>query len=73
MNYPDGLTAGSLAYALKAPVLLASSKSFSAAVSYTNALSVSSGYVLGGNTLVSDDAVIAIFSLASADEIILVK
>lgn len=58
-NYPDGLSGGSLAYALKAPLILAESNNtaagYGAKVAYE--FSCSDFVVLGGPSLVSGDIV----------------
>ena len=69
-NYPDGLCGGSLAYSLKAPLILTMTKYEAKAVEYAKAAGITSGLVLGGDTLISDEAVRAIFAMDAADEII---
>ena len=58
-NYPDALTGGPLALKLNAPMVLTSSlaKDYTYARSYRRSAGVSRAYVLGGPTLVSNNAV----------------
>ena len=60
-NYPDGLCGGSLAYALHAPLILTMPKYEAAAADYTEAEDITSGYVLGGDGLITDESVCIIF------------
>ena len=62
-NFPDGLSGGALAYALKSPLLLTNGQkaNFSITAKYTNSQNITAGYVLGGNKLVTDEAKDAIF------------
>ena len=53
-NFPDGLSGGPLAYALKAPLILTDNNKPAAAVNYGTSLGIKSGYVMGGTTLISD-------------------
>ena len=69
-NYPDGLCGGSLAYSLKAPLILTMTKYEEQAVAYAKEAGITTGLVLGGDTLISDEAVRAIFAMDAADEII---
>ena len=69
-NYPDGLCGGSLAYSLKAPLILTMTKYEAQAVAYAKSAGITSGLVLGGDTLISDEAVRSIFAMDAADEII---
>ena len=69
-NYPDGLCGGSLAFSLKAPLILTMTKYEAKAVEYMTKAGIEIGLVLGGDTLISDDAVRAIFAMDKADEII---
>lgn len=68
-NYPDGLCGGPLANALNAPLILTMTGLESAAVDYTTDAGIESGIVLGGEQLISDDAIRTIFGLDAADEI----
>ena len=61
-NYPDGLCGGPLAYYLGAPLLLTDSGDATAAA-YAFEHRIQTGYVLGGSSLISDDAARRIFSL----------
>ena len=69
-NYPDGLCGGSLAYALKAPLILTMPKYEAAAVEYAAENDITTGYVLGGDGLIGDAEVRAIFAMAAADQIV---
>ena len=71
-NFPDGLSGGPLAYALKAPLILTDNNKPTAAVNYGTSLGIKSGYALGGTGLISDKVVKNIFSMA-ADASITVK
>ena len=59
-DYPDGLCGGPLAYTVKAPLILTKDGK-SEAPAYTTGNNITSGYVLGGNTLISDETVGEIF------------
>ncbi|MBP3494570.1 MAG: cell wall-binding repeat-containing protein, partial [Oscillospiraceae bacterium] len=69
-NFPDGLCAGPLAYALGAPLILTANGDESAAVEYATAAGVESGFVLGGPSLIDDTVTKAIFSMGADDSII---
>ena len=69
-NFPDGLCAGPLAYALGAPLILTANGDQAAAVEYATAAGASSGFVLGGPSLIDDSVAKAIFSLGADDSII---
>ena len=69
-NYPDGLCGGSLAFSLKAPLILTMTKYEAKAVEYAKNAGIEIGLVLGGDTLISDDAVRAIFAMDAADGIV---
>ena len=56
-NFPDGLSGAPLALAYKAPLLLVSSSSTSAAEEYAAANSIKNVITLGGPALISDNAV----------------
>ena len=62
-NFPDGLCAGPLAYALGAPLILTANGDEAAAADYVSATDIFGGFVLGGPTLISDEAVNKIFGL----------
>ncbi|MBQ1508857.1 MAG: cell wall-binding repeat-containing protein, partial [Erysipelotrichaceae bacterium] len=68
-GYADGLCAGPLGYALKAPVLLTRPGSELWAFTYTTSFSITKGYVTGGDGRIPDDSVRAIFHLP-ADAVI---
>ena len=68
-NFPDGLCGGPLAAALKAPLILTRTEETDAADRYIQKDQIVSGYVLGGDKLISDDAVRNIFELKISDRI----
>ena len=70
MKYPDGLCGGSLAYALKAPLILTMPKYEAAAIEYAAENDITTGYVLGGDGLVTDEIVRDIFAMEAEAEII---
>ena len=70
LNFPDGLSGGSLAYSLNAPLILTANGKQSIAKGYTSANGITSGAVLGGSGLISDKVVREIFSMSSGDQII---
>ena len=61
-NYPDGLCGGSLAYAMNAPLILTQTGSETQAAGYIQGLKIQEGIVLGGEKLISDEAIRTIFS-----------
>ena len=72
-NFPDGLSGGAVAYRLNAPLLLTTSgtdkktgKDTSSrrkwAIDYCRSVSISSGVVMGGNSLIDDESAALIFS-----------
>ena len=69
-NYPDGLCGGSLAFSLKAPLILTMTKYEAKAAEYVKSEGIEVGLVLGGDTLISEDAVRAIFAMDAADDIV---
>lgn len=69
-NFPDGLCGGPLAAALDAPLVLTLDGKTAAAESYVADNGIASGYVLGGDGALTDDAVVSVFALESADEIL---
>lgn len=69
-NFPDGLCAGPLACSLDAPLLLTATGKTEAACEYTELYGIEKGYVLGGNKLISDDAVREIFNKSSDTAIV---
>ncbi|MBQ1476776.1 MAG: cell wall-binding repeat-containing protein [Erysipelotrichaceae bacterium] len=62
-NFPDGLSAGPLAFILKAPVLLTKTGKEEDTGIYTKNNCTGKGYVLGGTGLISDEAAKEIFTL----------
>ena len=69
-NYPDGLCGGSLAYALKAPLILTMANYEDAAIAYAAENGIWGGYILGGVGLVSDDIVRDIFAMFDYEEVV---
>ena len=69
-NFQDGLCGGPLAAALGAPLVLTKDKGTDAAAAYVAAQGIESGYVLGGGGALSDDAVVTVFALKHAEDII---
>lgn len=68
-NFPDGLCGGPLAAAMKAPLILTMTGQTAAADKYIQKDQINTGYVLGGEKLISDDAVRKIFELKISDRI----
>ena len=68
-NFPDGLSAGPLAYELGAPVVLTLAGQTAAAEAYAADLTIKNGYAVGGSNVLSDGAVMSIFGLLSPGEI----
>ena len=64
-NFPDGLAGGPLAYALGAPLLLTNAGQEAIAHEYIAAESIENGYVLGGDSAVSDETARKVFGLAN--------
>ncbi|MBQ1508865.1 MAG: cell wall-binding repeat-containing protein [Erysipelotrichaceae bacterium] len=60
-EFPDGLCAGPLAYALKAPILLTNDGKEDKAAAYASSESIHSGYITGGAARISDDTAKKIF------------
>lgn len=60
-NFPDGLSGGPVAYALKAPLLLIAKDKEAAAANYVAERKITEGYVFGGNDILSDLSVEKIF------------
>ncbi|MBQ8857547.1 MAG: cell wall-binding repeat-containing protein, partial [Lachnospiraceae bacterium] len=69
-NFPDGLCGGPLAAAMNAPLILTADGKTDAAAAYMAEKAVEAGFVLGGTGALADETVTEIFSLESADEII---
>jgi hypothetical protein len=61
--YPDGLAGGVLANVLGAPLLLTKAGSESIANEYIEEIGISSGYVLGGSAVMTDETAKAVFGL----------
>ena len=66
-NFPDGLSGGALAYAMKAPLVLTASGKESAAAAYAKEQGITSGVIFGGSGLISDKTVRTIFQMKSSD------
>ncbi len=64
-NFPDGLCGGPLAMSKNAPLILTATGKEAAAVEYMNKNNISIGAVLGGDSLISDEAVEAIYGVPS--------
>ena len=75
MNYPDGLCGGTLATCIDegVPLLLVRNDRKSVTAAYTNSKGVTSGYVLGGPTLIADSSARTIFGMSASDEIYVVN
>ena len=63
-NFPDGLSGGPLAYYLDAPVILTRDKTKDYAIAYAAENGIVKGYVLGGDSLISDATAIEFFRVA---------
>ncbi len=68
-NFPDGLCGGPLAAAMNAPMILTATGKEDAAAAYVNQQGITSGYVLGGAALISDEAVKTVFAMPANAEI----
>ena len=68
-NFPDGLCAGPLAYALGAPLILTANGDEGPATVYANNAGIESGFVLGGPSLIDDGVVYRIFSMGAGEDI----
>ena len=55
-NFPDGLCGGPLAYYSNSPLILTRTADYSAAAGYISETGIDNAYVLGGASLVSDEA-----------------
>ena len=64
-NFPDGLCGGPLAMSKNAPLILTATGKEAAAVEYMNKNNIGIGAVLGGDGLISDEAVEAIYGVPS--------
>ncbi len=60
-EFPDGLCAGPLAYALKAPIILTNDGKSDQAAAYAAERSITSGYITGGTARISDETAGIIF------------
>ena len=70
MNFPDGLCGGQLASSLEAPVILTQTGSFAAAAQkYAAKHNITSGVVLGGSSLISNETVRNILQMESSNSI----
>lgn len=67
-NFPDGLCGGPLAYSCHAPLILTNTGAESVAAGYTNRLGICYGTVLGGKSLISDEAARRIFKKTESAE-----
>ena len=72
-NFPDGLSAGPLAVCMDAPLVLTNTGNESAAIAYAQQVGISTGAVLGGPTIISDNTVRTIFTMDANSEIIVKK
>lgn len=61
-NFPDGLCGGTLAAALNVPLILTKENSTEEAAAYIKKQQITSGYVLGGTAVLSEETVQKIFS-----------
>lgn len=68
-NFPDGLSGGSLAAAVDAPLILSSNAKLSVAAEFVDEKGIAAGYVLGGPGLISDRSVRTIFGMGTDSEI----
>ncbi|MBQ1476523.1 MAG: cell wall-binding repeat-containing protein [Erysipelotrichaceae bacterium] len=71
-DYPDGLCAGPLGYALKSPILLTKPGKESSLKDYCSSYSITNGYIIGGEARIPDDSARDIFS-APADTVVVKK
>ena len=60
-NYPDGLCGGALAATMDAPLILTMTNYESAAKNYIQGKNIAKGIILGGETLISEEAMNKIF------------
>ena len=66
-NFPDGLSAGPLAHALSAPLLLVDEGKTQAAFEVCDFPGITVGYIVGGQGAVSDETACATFGVSSLD------
>ena len=69
-NFPDGLCGGPIASAINAPVLLTNSENYTGSMDYVLENGIITGFVVGGESLISDEAVVDVFTLQSAADIL---
>ena len=69
-NFPDGLCGGPLAATLNVPLLLTQDDNAEATTGYVTENNIHAGYVLGGTAALADESIVDIFTLESAEEII---
>ena len=69
-KYPDGLCGGVLAYSLNAPMLLVREQNQDHAIQYASQRNISTGAVLGGTGLISDDTLRKILQISPEQEIL---
>ncbi len=72
-NFPDGLSGGSLAHALKSPLILTNNSSASIANEYSKELKCNASYVLGGSKLVSNSSAKLALSMVDAENFVSVN
>ena len=60
-DFPDGLCGGGLANAMGAPLILTMTKYESQAADYIQSQGITTGMVLGGEKLISEDSIQKIF------------
>ncbi len=63
-NFPDGLSGGPLAYFRKAPMLLTTAAQAAVTNACLQDLGITSGYIMGGSAVLTDDTARAVFGLA---------
>ena len=68
-NFPDGLSGSALAHQFYGPLILTASGKESIAAEYAKERFATTGFVLGGPTLINDKAVREIFSMEDSDTI----
>ncbi len=69
-NFPDGLSGGPLAYKLNAPLILTrtdNQKRQKVAEEYIDSKEISKGFIMGGNTLISDVGTASILNVVESD------
>ena len=68
-NYPDGLAAGPLAYALGAPLLLTNAGQEAVGADYISTNEIGGGYIIGGAAAITDATVKTCFGITAEGEI----